>query len=57
MSEFLAMGGYAIYVWSSYAIAVVVLGLNAILPVRTERREIAELQRAINARTKHDTPS
>jgi len=51
------MGGYAIYVWSSYAIAVVVLGLNAILPVRTERREIAELQRAINARTKHDTPS
>jgi heme exporter protein D len=57
VSEFLAMGGYAIYVWSSYAIAVVVLGLNAILPVRTERREIAELQRAINARTKHDTPS
>jgi heme exporter protein D len=25
-SEFFSMGGYALYVWGSYAIAVVVLG-------------------------------
>lgn len=38
MSEFLAMGGYGAYVWPSYALAVLVLGLNAWLPWRRYRR-------------------
>ena len=29
MSEFLAMGGYAAYVWPAYGITLVVLVLNA----------------------------
>lgn len=32
MSEFLHMGGYAAYVWSSYAIAALVLVASAIWP-------------------------
>ena len=38
MSEFFHMGGYASYVWSSYAIALVVLALNVLAPMRNRRR-------------------
>lgn len=36
-SEFLQMGGHGFYIWFSYAAAVVVLGLNVILPLRRFR--------------------
>lgn len=32
MSEFLAMGGYAGYVWSSFGIAALVLAANVVQP-------------------------
>lgn len=32
MSEFLSMGGYGAYVWSSYGIVFVVLAANAVWP-------------------------
>jgi heme exporter protein D len=37
-SEFFAMGGYALYVWGSYALAAAVLFLNVWLPLRERRR-------------------
>jgi len=33
-SEFFNMGGYAVYVWGSYLLAAIVLGLNVWLPLR-----------------------
>lgn len=33
-AEFFSMGGYALYVWSSYAAAAAVLLLNIALPLR-----------------------
>jgi heme exporter protein D len=47
MSEFLAMGGYAAYVWPSYGIALVVLGgftLQAVLRYRAAQRELSTLE-------------
>ena len=38
------MGGYGVYVWCSYGIALVVLVGNAFLPQRSERAALAELQ-------------
>ena len=38
LSEFLHMGGYAFYVWTSYAIVLVVLILNVVLPYLRDRR-------------------
>ena len=38
LEEFLHMGGYAGYVWSSYGIALVVLLANIISPIRERRR-------------------
>jgi heme exporter protein D len=33
LQEFLAMGGYGFYVWTSYAIATIILVANVILPI------------------------
>lgn len=43
LHEFLAMGGYAAYVWSSYALAAVVIAWNVVQPLRRERRLLRTL--------------
>ena len=51
LHEFLHMGGYAFYVWTSYAIAAVVLIANVIGPVlhgRALRRALARRTRLEN---------
>lgn len=45
MSEFLAMGGYALYVWPAYAVALVVLA--GIWLDGSRRRRRAERQLAM----------
>lgn len=45
MSEFLAMGGYASFVWSSYGLAAIVLWLNWYLPRRTHQQVLRQLKR------------
>jgi len=45
LNEFFHMGGYAVYVWTSYAIALVVLLLNIILPARQRRKLLADIAR------------
>ena len=44
MNAFLAMGGYAGYVWSSIAIFVGVLAIDFIGPRLRRRRVLAELR-------------
>lgn len=48
LSEFLHMGGYAFYVWTSYALAAVVLAANVISPLLNHRR----LRRSIARRSR-----
>lgn len=36
--EFLNMGGYALYVWSAYAITMVVLAGNLVAAVRKKKK-------------------
>ena len=38
LREFFAMGGYAFYVWTAYALALVVLVANVAAPIARERR-------------------
>ncbi len=45
VQEFFHMGGYAVYVWSSYAIALVVLVANILVPVFQRRKLLARLAR------------
>lgn len=44
VSEFLDMGGYAFYVWTSYGIATALLGWIFISPVFNRRNIIKELR-------------
>jgi len=43
MSEFLHMGGYAVYVWSAYGVAVVVLVGLVVWTLASLRRASADL--------------
>ena len=46
---FLAMGGYAVYVWPAYGLTLAILIANAVAPHRRERqlyRQIARRARA-----------
>ena len=52
MSEFFAMGGYALFVWSAYGLSAIVLGLNVVAALERERR----LQRQLAAPALVDTP-
>ena len=54
LEAFLHMGGYAPYVWSSYAIAVVLLVLNIVLPQRAERAALRRLVRRAARGENHD---
>ncbi len=43
-SEFFHMGGYAVFVWSSYGISLVVLSWIFISPIFTRKQIIKELR-------------
>ena len=48
-AEFLSMGGYGLYVWTSYLAAAIVLLLNVWIPLRrnqSARRALQEFYRA-----------
>lgn len=45
VAEFLAMGGYARYVWSSYAVFAVLMAIGLLQPFLARRRIIRQ-QRA-----------
>ncbi|WP_405120484.1 heme exporter protein CcmD [Pseudomonas leptonychotis] len=46
-SEFLAMGTHGPYVWSCYAISLIVLGLNVALPILARRRYLQDEARRL----------
>lgn len=53
-SEFFAMGGYALYVWLSYGISLLVLAAVMLAPVlrhRQIKREIEREQRRLKRET------
>lgn len=56
MREFLAMGGYGLYVWGSYAVFFLVLAIDFATPFLARRRVLAELRGRI-ARQKSRTSS
>lgn len=45
IADFLHMGGYAFYVWTSYGIVTVMLILNVVLPLRRDREVRRRLRR------------
>lgn len=57
ISEFLHMGGYAFYVWTSYGLTVLVLVMNYLLPIRHERKLIRKLSNLQSSKAGRDHES
>lgn len=47
-SDFFAMGGYAFYVWGSYAVTAVLMMSEVIIVFRRHRATLARLARTAN---------
>lgn len=50
ISEFLHMGGYASYVWTSYLLTLAVVLINWFVPRHCERSTLRRLQRQARRR-------
>ncbi len=46
-SEFFNMGGYAFFVWTSYALTLIVVMANIILPIMQRKKVISRIKRTI----------
>jgi heme exporter protein D len=46
-SEFFNMGGYAFFVWTSYALTLIIIVANIVSPILQRKRTIARIKRAI----------
>ena len=46
-SEFFNMGGYAFYVWTSYALTFIILLANIVSPILQRKKAIKRIKRAI----------
>ena len=49
------MGGYAAYLWPSYAVFIVVLAIDALAPRLRRRRVLAELRGKLKRREARET--
>ena len=47
MNEFFDMGGYAAYVWPSYALAFIILVVNIIVPMQQRSKIITDIARKL----------
>jgi len=50
LSEFFHMGGYAFYVWTSYALTAAILVANVVVPLQRRRKLVDDLRRRLRAR-------
>jgi heme exporter protein D len=50
-SEFVAMGGYGLYVWSAYGFAAAILLINVIVPLRRRTTVVRWLRQLTRAET------
>ncbi len=45
--DFFDMGGYALYVWPSYGLALVMVVVNVVSPIMQRKKVITRIKRAI----------
>ena len=57
MDKFLAMGGYAVYVWPAYAVFFIVFAADLIATAARRRRVLKELRARIARQSARRSPS
>jgi heme exporter protein D len=55
LSKFFSMGGYATFVWSSYALTLVVLVVNWWLPRQQHKQNLKKLKRQYRSNKTQET--
>ncbi|MFV0370975.1 MAG: heme exporter protein CcmD [Azonexus sp.] len=55
--DFLAMGGYGLYVWGSFGVTALVMVIEPILVARGQRASVARLKRQWRAEQRAETGS
>ena len=55
MADFLAMGGYGAYIWTAYAVFIIVLAIDAITPRLHRRRVLADIRGKLKRRQARGT--
>jgi heme exporter protein D len=53
-SDFFHMGGYAVFVWTSYGLALLLVVANVVSPIIERKRVIARIKRAIKREALRD---
>jgi heme exporter protein D len=48
-SEFLAMGGYGVYVWGSFGVTALIMTIEPIVVARNRRSTVTRLKRQLRA--------
>ncbi len=51
-SDFLAMGGYGLYVWGSFGVTTLIMVLEPIAVARNRKTTIARLKRQLRAESR-----
>ena len=54
-ATFFHMGGYAVFVWSSYGLALLMVVVNIVSPIIERKRVIAQVKRAIKRDANNST--
>ncbi len=54
-ADFLAMGGYGLYVWGSFGVTVLIMAVEPIMVARNRKTTITRLQRQMRAETRAET--
>ena len=52
-SDFLAMGGYGLYVWGSFGVTALIMTIEPIMVARNRRITIARLRRQLRAESRN----
>jgi heme exporter protein D len=51
-ADFIAMGGYGVYVWGSFGVTALIMIIEPIMVARNRRTTIARLKRQMRAETR-----
>ncbi|WP_412478642.1 heme exporter protein CcmD [Azonexus sp. IMCC34839] len=54
-SDFIAMGGYGLYVWGSFGVTAAIMAIEPILVARNQKTTIARLKRQLRAESRTPT--
>ncbi len=53
LSDFLAMGGYGLYVWGSFGVTAAIMAIEPFLVARHRKTTIARLKRQLRAESRN----